>query len=1195
MAFGLGGILLTRLQRDIELARQAALTAASYTAKQGQTPQIVAKALGYSDGGQAIAKANNMRVDQVLDAGAVLVIPKIDPATNASQVKFNDAVAASRNTTPPPILADVQAGKSIDEIAGDRGISRPDVIRQMEAAGLELETTDPTSDNGDVRTIRIIDCKTGGVIATHYEDFQHGGTSATITNAEGKEIDVSASKGTGSIAQRPFMPQGNPEQETDGRVDHRIRRNETLDGIARVYNQAQPDILAFNGSIADANRINEGASLLVLSKERRTSLETIKALQADIDKAASPAEKDAKTKTLRLAVNTDMLSAAKNGGYAPETLKLHLDQRQADLEALGPKADSYKTIVADERKAVEEGFNAVFKPLSASITAAQQNSSGWGDVQAEITRQFETLAKDAPDGGEAAINSARETLKIYGPADSKFTDALDASGYDVLVAKPARRVQDAYAKGENKFNGLDGDAGREAQREDGASRAAKTLDEVTKNVTPETAILILKEANKETNAQGNPKTKVIDEIEQAIGKRAAIASGASPDHRLGGKNSNIAEEIKFSLQLTQRDTVASYSSVLGHLAQAPQGKTFIDERAQSIAKSIKSTQDQTFSDWENRLPEKVRGFTLEEKKKIGKEMGIPYPEIKAASPDSAGEPFRNAIAAGKDPSLTLAVIGQLKKTGDNANASLLLDAATKGTHDLVANSRNVVGEFSKDHLVVADDWKSALSTKQLTDGINASIAKNPGSKDKMDAQGALVFRSLAALHAAEGDMQGLQGFDRYQAGISALEHDDQTQFAVNNSEEAWKEMGKAYIASTTPPEKVPVPNTPSLFWSGRAVIGMHKTLAAYEALGGNKVYKPPTPGSIDIASRLNPAQVDGKLAQSSSILLNGPNAATDPAARKAALESLSKSFDGSKFDPRAGITTASGFGKGLSAIQGLLYLGSTAENAANPDLLSKSFAVWLTGGVAYEASQLGAGLARSVVENGRFPKGGFLDRASSFAEVSGTPKWSWFAKYFDRAGGLLMVAYTLDHVAKGKWANSAFAATTTLGTFLSMMKSPKAGLWGAGLAVVGIVGEMVYNNIRRSQAASYYEGPTEEFLIKADFRPDTAKILADHDDDGNSVGSVIVPLAKQLNMQPEALTEALRRSSDDTKLKEFVRNVHEVKPDKKSGQYPMSAPERLPPLKMPDGGTVSRDPSNGRARTIPELADWVRHNLVLTS
>ncbi len=1194
MTFGSGPILFSKFWRNIELAKQAAMAAATYTAKQGQTPQLIAKALGQSDGGQAIAKANKMRVDQVLDAGIVLIIPKIDPVTDASQIKFNQAVTVSRNGASPSILADVEAGKSIDQMAADQKRTRPEILRQMEAAGLGLQTIDPTSDNGDVRTIRIIDRATGKVIASHYEDFQHGGTSSTITNADGKEIPVAAAKAAGNNSQKPFAPQGNPEQETDGRVDHRIQGTENLGGIARSYNQAPSDILEFSDPIPDINRINAGDSLLILSKERRTSLETIKALQEDIDKAASPAEKDDKTRALKLAVNTDMLSAAKNGGYAPDTLKLYLDQRQADLEALGPKTDSYKTIVAEERKAVEDGFNDIFKPLSAAITAAQQDPARWDDVKTEITRQFEALTKDTPDGGETAINSARETLKLYGPADSKFTDALDASGYEVLVGKPARNVQEAYSKGENKFNGLDGEAGKEAQREDGASRAAKVLDEVTKNVTPETAILIVKEANKEISALGDQKTRVVDLIEQTIGKRTAITSGASPDHRLGGKNSTIAGEIKFSLQLTQRDTVANYSNVMGHIAQAPQGKTFIDERAQSIAESLKATQDQTFADWEKKLPEKVRSFPPDEQKKIGKEMGIPYPEIKTATPDQIGEPFRNAIANGKDPSLTLAIINRLKNSGDTSNAAVLLDAATKGTDDLVANSRNIVGEFSKDHLVVADDWKSALSTKQLTDGINDSIAKNPGSKNTMDTQGTLVFRSLAALHAAETDLHGLQGFDRYQTSIHALETDDQVQFAVNNSEGAWKEMGKAYIESTTPPDGVPVPATPSLFWSGRAVIGMHKTIAAYEALGGNKAYKPPTPGSIDIASRLNPAQVDGKLAQKSSLLLNGPNAATDPAARKAALESLSKSFDGSKFDPRAGITTASGFGKGLAAIQGLLYLGSTVENASNPDFLSKSFAVWLTGGIAYEAGQFGAGLARSVVENGRFPKGGFLDRASSFAEVGGTPKWSWFSKYFDRAGGVLMVAYTLDHVAKGKWANSAFAATTTLGTFLSMMKSPKAGLWGAGLAVVGIVGEMVYNNIRRSQAASYYEGPTEQFLIQANFRPETAKILADHDDDGNSVGSIIEPLAKQLKMTPEALTEMLRTSTDDARLKEFVRNVHQVKPDK-DGNYPMSAPERLPPLKMPDGGTVSRDPSEGRARTIPELADWVGQNLVLTN
>jgi hypothetical protein len=998
-------------------------------------------------------------------------------------------------------------------------------------------------------------------------------------------------------AKQPSVPQGDPEKQHDGRIDHTVRKNETLSGIAPLYEQSVPDIMLTNPYIRDADAINEGASLRVLSEERRTSLETIKDLQTDVDKAASPGERDEKTKALKLAVQADFRSAGKNQAHTPGTLKIHLDERQADLVALGPQTEGYKTLVQEERKNIETSLNAVFEPLSKSITAAQQDPARWGDVQTELVRQFETLAKNAPDGGEAAINSAREVLKEFGPSDKGFTDALDASGREILVNRPAQRVQDAFREGKNDFKGLNGANEAQSKREDGASRAAKALNDATRNVTDETAVLIIQQANQPTEAFGNKDTKVLDAIQQTIGQRVAMDSGALPDSLLGGKNSNISKEISLSLTMTQRDTVADYSDALGRIPKAPGGQQIIDDSAKSITKTINETTDKTFADWESKLPKEARTFSLEDQKKIGKEMGMPYPEIKPADPQAAGDPFRRAIAGGNDPTLTLAVVKELNTSGKTSGANAIFDAAIKGTDDLTKNSQNVVGEFAKDHLVVANDWKSSLSARQLTDGLNDSIANNTGSKDKMDDQGARVFRTLSVLHGAESDLKGLKGlhgFDRYKAATDGLEKDEKSQFAVSNSELAWTEMGKAYIEATAAPQTEPVPTSPTLYWSGRAVIGMHRTVAAYEALGGNKAYKPPTPGSIDMASRMSPGQFDPKLAQSSSLLLNGPNATTDPKARKAAIESLSKAFDGSKFDPRAGITTATGFGKGLAAVQGLLYLGSAKDNFATPGLLTQSFGVWLTAGIAQEAAQLSAGGVRSLIERGKVAQGGFLDRTTRFAEVSGTSKWGWFSKYFDRAGGALMVAYTLDYAAKGKWANSAFAATTTVGTFLSLMKSPKAGLWGAGLAAIGIIGEAIYNQYRKNQIANYYEAPTEKFLVQAGFKQEAAKILSNHDGDGNSVGSVIAPLAEQLGMTPQALTETLRKTEDMAKLREFVLGVHETKPDE-HGNYPMTAPKRLEPLEMPDGGTISRDPSFGRPRTIPELADWTRQNLVLTS
>ncbi|QFI69795.1 LysM peptidoglycan-binding domain-containing protein [Sinorhizobium alkalisoli] len=995
-------------------------------------------------------------------------------------------------------------------------------------------------------------------------------------------------------ARKSLVPQGKPEQEQDGRVDHKIRKDETLTGIAPLYEQSIPDILLTNPAIRNPDVINEGESLRILSEERRTSLETIKELHTDIDKASSPAGKDEKSKALKLAIQTDLQSAAQNQAHTPEKLKSSLDQREVDLIALGPDTDAYKKLVQEERKSVETDLNAVFEPIGKLVANAQQNPAEWQKVQTELTGQFERLAKDAPDGGEAAINSARETLKAFGPADKGFLEALDASGREILVNRPAKRVQDAFRDGKNDFKGFDGKDATAFKKEDGAARAAKVLDEVTRNVTDETAVLIVQQANQPIEAFGNKDSKVLDVIQQTIGQQTAINSGALPDG-LAGRYVN--PEVNLSRTLTQQDTIAHYSEALGRLSKAPGGAKIIDDSAKSIAKAVKDTTDKTFADWEAKLPEEARTFSLEDKKKIGNEIGMPYPEIKPADPQAAGEPFRKAVAGGNDPTLSLAVVKELNKSGIVSGSNAIFDAVVKGTDDLTKNSQNVVGEFAKDHLVVANDWKSSLSAKQLTDGLNDSIASNKGSKDKMDDQGARIFRTLSALHGAEGDLKelkGLEGLDRFKEATNRLERDERSQFAVSNSEQAWTEMGKAYVEATAKPETEPVPAAPTLYWSGRAVIGMHRTVAAYEALGGNKAYNPPTPGSIATASRMSPGQHDPKLAQSASLLLNGPNAATEPRARKAAIESLSKAFDGSKFDPRAGITTASGFGKSLAAVQGLLYLGSAKDNFATPGLLTQSFGVWLTAGIAQEAAQLSAGGVRSLIEKGTVAKGGFLDRATRFAEVSGTSKWGWFSKYFDRAGGALMIAYTLDHAAKGKWANSAFAATTTVGTFLAMMKSPKAGLWGAGLAAVGIIGEAIYNDYRRSKIASYYEGPTENFLVQAGFEREAAKILSNHDEDGNSIGSVIEPLAKELGMTPEALADSLRATVDMAKLREFVAGVHQTKPDK-NGIYPRSAPERLENLELPDGETIYRDPSLGRPRTIPELAEWTRENLILTS
>ena len=145
--FGPDGILFAKFFRDIEILRQNAIAAAAaaaakptYTATKNQTPQIIAKALGHTDGGEAIAKANKLRVDQVVEPGVVLVIPKVEPLADPAETNFKKAVATQKETPSPVdpklISADVKGGKSIEQIAADRKLKVSDVTAAIDAAGL---------------------------------------------------------------------------------------------------------------------------------------------------------------------------------------------------------------------------------------------------------------------------------------------------------------------------------------------------------------------------------------------------------------------------------------------------------------------------------------------------------------------------------------------------------------------------------------------------------------------------------------------------------------------------------------------------------------------------------------------------------------------------------------------------------------------------------------------------------------------------------------------------------------------------------------------------------------------------------------------------------------------------------------------------------------------------------------------------
>ncbi|TIT72492.1 MAG: hypothetical protein E5W56_20530, partial [Mesorhizobium sp.] len=86
---------------------------------------------------------------------------------DGSPAKDDPAAAATARN----IVNDVTGGKSIDQIASARHMTREQVIAALRSGGMTVSTTDPTSGNGDVQTTKITDA--GGRTVTQYYDYQH--------------------------------------------------------------------------------------------------------------------------------------------------------------------------------------------------------------------------------------------------------------------------------------------------------------------------------------------------------------------------------------------------------------------------------------------------------------------------------------------------------------------------------------------------------------------------------------------------------------------------------------------------------------------------------------------------------------------------------------------------------------------------------------------------------------------------------------------------------------------------------------------------------------------------------------------------------------------------------------------------------------------------------------------------------------
>ncbi|CAN7377040.1 LysM peptidoglycan-binding domain-containing protein [Mesorhizobium sp. LjNodule214] len=157
---------------------------------------------GTSGNGTTVVPALYVRPD--------LAAPTLTPVKlDGSKPEDNAAEA----TTARNIVNDVTGGKSIDQIASARGMTREQVIAALRSGGMSVSTTDPTGGNGDVQTTKITDAN--GRTVTQYYDYQHdsyytsvqqqpnGATTTTpVRDGLGRKETSSYNSDTGAITTR---------------------------------------------------------------------------------------------------------------------------------------------------------------------------------------------------------------------------------------------------------------------------------------------------------------------------------------------------------------------------------------------------------------------------------------------------------------------------------------------------------------------------------------------------------------------------------------------------------------------------------------------------------------------------------------------------------------------------------------------------------------------------------------------------------------------------------------------------------------------------------------------------------------------------------------------------------------------------------------------------------------------------------
>ncbi|PLP57388.1 hypothetical protein CYK37_19835 [Mesorhizobium loti] len=562
-------------------------------------------------------------------ASVETVTPKGGPALPVTTVTGPDGKKTVLAPTQDPggattkgIQDDLAAGKSIDQIAKDRGLTKEQVIAELQGAGYQVKTGDPKSDNGDVQSVELVDPHTGDKTAYYY-DYQHdtrtvvttkGDTETTASgDGNGKTTNTTRNTKTGEAATTIVDPKAGTEikivTDKDGRVTktttekindgkpihYEVKPGDNLTLIAQQHGVTLDELRKTNPELfdnpRDPNLIHPGEKIRIENGTRTTVEVTANGYtltskpdgKITLHNNATGTNLDIKAGTAQEALATLLLSINPTS-KDPETAKSDTVLKTTLEGILGGASPELLQDVTNKQQAVKDAIATYGggKPATPQLDGSTTTVGPFGAPPKEPTKSGGKWVPLMVDGSwqwfdpEVAKAIAAENAAVARLGEAQAKPVQSQAQLDVYALDPA------YKQAMNSAKSTLDEALAPYGLEWKAPTPKGTLAEAQERLTLANDVL-----GKATTARVE-YTQGEKDLLAAIGKQATLPAINDPSQPAAGRSGGPSN-MEVNLDAKAKHSEVSNLFIQSSLHTANGNKATVDQMVSATELELKLT------------------------------------------------------------------------------------------------------------------------------------------------------------------------------------------------------------------------------------------------------------------------------------------------------------------------------------------------------------------------------------------------------------------------------------------------------------------------------------------------------------------------------------------------------------------------------------------------------------------------------